>query len=94
MHYGSTALRQQEAKVGELTQSALQKAKSLLSLVKGGFGLKIKPGTELLFQAETRQVSSPQQRFTSEFGMGRSGSTAPTAPGKLEELSQTTLKTA
>ena len=45
------------------------KAKSLLSLVKGGFGLKIKPGTELFWQEATLQLSSPLQRFTTEFGM-------------------------
>jgi hypothetical protein len=31
---------------------------------------KNKPGTELLSQGATPQVSSPQKRFTSEFGMG------------------------
>ncbi len=39
--------------------------------------VSISPGTELFFQGATPQVSSPLQRFTTEFGMGRSGSTAP-----------------
>ena len=31
--------------------------------------MKNRPGTELLFRGATPKVSSPQQRFTSEFGM-------------------------
>ena len=37
---------------------------------EGASCLKYYPGTELLLQAATRQLSSPQQRFTTEFGMG------------------------
>ena len=36
---------------------------------KRGIYLNINPGTELFSQAATHQVSSPLQRFTSEFGM-------------------------
>ncbi len=32
--------------------------------------LRIKPGTELFSRGATPKVSSPQQRFTSKFGMG------------------------
>ncbi len=35
------------------------------------------PGTELFSRGATPKVSSPQVRFTTEFGMGRSGSTPP-----------------
>jgi hypothetical protein len=45
-------------------------------------------GTELFSQTVTRQVSLPQLRFTSEFGMGRCGSTAPSAPRKRVVLIQ------
>ena len=54
---------------------------------------KREPGTELLSQGATPQVSSPLQRFTIEFGMGRSGSIALVAPGKTVGLLET-LKTA
>ena len=35
---------------------------------------------ELLSREATLKVSSPQQRFTTEFGMGRSGAIAPYTP--------------
>ncbi len=37
---------------------------------EGASCLKYYPGTELLSQAATHQLSSPQQRFTTEFEMG------------------------
>jgi len=39
--------------------------------------LSINLGTELFSRRATPKVSSPQQRFTPEFEMGQSGSTAP-----------------
>ena len=57
-------------------------------------GGKKEPGTELFSQTVTRQVSSPLQRFTTEFGMGRSGSTAPSAPGNAVSSESRTFKTA
>ncbi len=35
------------------------------------------PGIELFSQGATPQISSPLMRFTTEFEMGRSGSTSP-----------------
>ena len=46
------------------------KPKAPQTSVGGLYGCKNNPGTELLSQAATRQLSSPQQRFTTEFGMG------------------------
>ena len=37
---------------------------------RGQFAYIKEPGTELFSQGATPQVSSPQQRFTIEFGMG------------------------
>ena len=39
------------------------------------------PGIELFSQGATPQISSPLLRFTTEFEMDRSGSTAPWTPG-------------
>jgi hypothetical protein len=47
-----------------------KKAKRLPVPTERRFTVKNSPGTELFSQAVTHQVSSPQQRFTSEFGMG------------------------
>ncbi len=45
-------------------------SKSLFYLVNRiGFLLNIRPGTELFSRRATPKVSSPQQRFTTEFGM-------------------------
>ena len=43
------------------------------------------PGTVLFLRRATPQLSLPLQRFTPEFEMGQSGSTAPEAPGKPEK---------
>jgi len=43
--------------------------------------MNILPGIELFSQGATPQISSPLQRFTTEFEMDRSGSTAPWTPG-------------
>jgi hypothetical protein len=40
-------------------------------------GIEESPGTELFWQGATPSLSSPLLRFTTEFGMGRSGATAP-----------------
>ncbi len=39
------------------------------------------PGIELFSQGATPQISSPLLRFTTEFEMDRSGTTAPWTPG-------------
>ena len=39
------------------------------------------PGIDLFSQGATPQISSALQRFTTEFEMDRSGSTAPWTPG-------------
>ena len=39
------------------------------------------PGIELFSQGATPQISSPLMRFTTEFGMDRSGTTPPWTPG-------------
>ena len=44
-------------------------------------GMKFLPGIDLFFQRATPQISSALQRFTAEFEMDRSGSTAPWTPG-------------
>ena len=41
------------------------------------------PGIELVSQAASRSLYSPQMRFTTEFEMGRSGATSPLTPGIL-----------
>ena len=59
-----------------------QNAKAPLSKeVREAFGLivfeKSYPGIELVSQAASRSLYSPQMRFTTEFEMGRSGATSP-----------------
>jgi hypothetical protein len=41
------------------------------------------PGEVLFLREATLQLSSPQSRFTPEFGMGQGGSTTQDTPGKL-----------
>lgn len=49
---------------------------------ESGFGWnKFLPGIELFSQGATPQLLSPLLRFTTEFEMDRSGSTAPWTPG-------------
>ena len=40
-------------------------------------GENVLPGIELFSQGATPQISSPLMRFTTEFGMDRSGTTPP-----------------
>lgn len=44
-------------------------------------GMNVLPGIDLFSQGATPQISSALQRFTAEFEMDRSGSTAPWTPG-------------
>ena len=44
-------------------------------------GMNVLPGIELFSQGAAPQISLPLQRFTAEFEMDRSGSTAPWTPG-------------
>ena len=48
-----------------------------------GSCLIYKPGIALFSQGAAPQLSSPLSRFTTEFGMGRSGTMTPLTPGIL-----------
>ena len=41
------------------------------------YAVNVLPGIELFSQGATPQISSPLMSFTTEFEMGRSGSTSP-----------------
>ena len=47
----------------------------------GSLKEKVLPGIDLFSQGATPQISLALQRFTAEFEMDRSGSTAPWTPG-------------
>jgi hypothetical protein len=51
------------------------------AMLASGVVLRVLPGIDLFSQGATPQISSALQRFTSEFEMVRSGSTAPWTPG-------------
>ena len=72
-----------EKKSAEGAHTGVPIAKNNWSLKKGSKKpfFNILPGIELFFQGATPQRSSPLMRFTTEFGMDRSGTTPPWTPG-------------
>ena len=58
-----------------------QKGMTLAVYSSGSVQAQKLPGIELFSQGATPQISSPLMRFTTEFGMDRSGTTPPWTPG-------------